>query len=348
MTAAIDVSLLICTRNRAASLAATLESVERAAAFAGGTSVEIILVDNGSVDDTPERLAEWQGRQAFPVRLVDEPHAGLARARNAGLAVCNGRIVAMTDDDCVLHEAYFAAVGAAFDRVSGPAIIGGRILLGNPADLPVTIKLEDHPMIAPPGGFPGGFVMGANLAFSADILRSTGCFDERFGAGAPFVSAEDTDFLFRAAGLGVAIRYDPLMVVDHHHGRRDTSDETRLLAGYSFGDGALYAKYLFRDQRARRAIVADILAVRFDWTQPVRTHAGIRRFYWFRLRHKARGFAYFWRIALTARRQRLRSRDGDPAGLSAVRPAVSATRPHRWRHDRAGREPLSRSDRTRP
>lgn len=303
MTAAIDVSLLVCTRNRASSLAATLESVERAAAYAGSTTVEVVLVDNGSVDDTPQRLAQWQARQAFPVHLVHEPNPGLARARNTGLAHCTGRIIAMTDDDCVLHQDYFAAVCAAFERATGPAIIGGRILLGNPADLPVTIKLEDHPIVAPSAGFPGGFVMGANLAFTADVLAATGRFDERFGAGAPFISAEDTDFIFRAAGLGVAVLYDPFMVVDHHHGRRHTDDAIRLLTGYSFGDGALYAKYLFSDRRALCAILDDICAVRLDVTRPVTTHTGITWFYWFRLRHKARGFAYFWWVA---RRSKLR------------------------------------------
>ncbi|RZT52942.1 GT2 family glycosyltransferase [Sphingomonas sp. BK036] len=307
MTQAIDVSLLVCTRNRASSLASTLESVERAAAYADHLAVEIVLVDNGSIDDTPRRLAQWQAMQPFSVHLVHEPHPGLARARNTGLARCTGRIVAMTDDDCVLHENYFSALCDAFERVSRPAIIGGRILLGNPADLPVTIKLEDHPMVAPSQGFPGGFVMGANLAFTADVRRLTGCFDERFGAGAPFIAAEDTDFLFRAAGLGVAVLYDPRMVVDHHHGRRDVDDETRLLAGYSFGDGALYAKYLFSDRRALRAIVDDILAVRFDLTRPVTTHAGIRRFYWFRLRHKSRGFTYFWWIAIRSKLRRIMS-----------------------------------------
>jgi glycosyltransferase involved in cell wall biosynthesis len=307
VTQAIDVSLLVCTRNRASSLASTLESVERAAAYADDLAVEVVLVDNGSIDDTPRRLAQWQAMQAFPVHLVHEPHPGLARARNTGLTRCTGRIVAMTDDDCVLHENYFSALCAAFERVSGPAIIGGRILLGNPADLPVTIKLEDHPMVAPSRGFPGGFVMGANLAFTADVRRLTGCFDERFGAGAPFIAAEDTDFLFRAAGLGVSVLYDPLMVVDHHHGRREIDDETRLLAGYSFGDGALYAKYFFSDRRALRAIVDDILAVRFDLTRPVTTHVGIRRFYWVRLRHKARGFACFWWIAIRSKRQRIMS-----------------------------------------
>lgn len=65
MTAAVDVSLLVCTRNRAGSLAATLESVERAATYARNTTVEVVVVDNGSVDNTPQRLAQWQAGQTY-------------------------------------------------------------------------------------------------------------------------------------------------------------------------------------------------------------------------------------------------------------------------------------------
>lgn len=291
----IEVSLLICTRNRSSSLGTTLASVAHAVAQAPDTAVEVILVDNGSSDDTPDVLASWRAEQAFPVRLVREDRPGLAAARNAGLAWVRGRIIAMTDDDCVLHADYFAALVRAFGEAPGPAVIGGRILLGDPRDLMVTVKLEDHPMIADPRGFPGGFVMGANLAFGADVLALVGPFDERFGAGAPFVAAEDTDFLFRATGLGIPLRYDPRMTVDHHHGRRDTREERQLLTGYSFGDGALYAKHLFRDGRVLRAIMRDVGDLRRDLRDPVRTHAGIRRFYGFRLFHKARGLCAYWR-----------------------------------------------------
>jgi len=90
--------------------------------------------------------------------------------------------------------------------------------------------------------------------------------------------------------LGIQLLYDPLIVVDHHHGRRDVADETRLLAGYSFGDGALYAKHWRTDRRARRMLLADVGDVRLDLLRPVTTHAGVRLFYCFRLFHKARGF----------------------------------------------------------
>ena len=291
----IDVTVLICTRNRVRALAAALASLTRAAMRADGVSIEAIVVDNGSTDETPALLDRWAAGQRFPVRAIREDVAGLARARNAGLAHRGGAIVAMTDDDCVLHRDYLIAIVNAFAATPGPAVIGGRILLGDPADLRVTVKLEDHAMVANPRAFPGGFVMGANLAFNADALGRIGGFDERFGAGAPFVAAEDTDFLLRATKLGIPVLYDPYIVVDHHHGRREVEDETRLLAGYSFGDGALYAKHLLRDRRIAGFVLSDLWALTQDFIRPATSHAGIPRFQGFRLFHKIRGMLAYGR-----------------------------------------------------
>ncbi|WP_333840350.1 glycosyltransferase family 2 protein [Novosphingobium sp.] len=300
------ISLLVCTRDRAHALPALLASIEQAVAAAPEIAVEVVIVDNGSSDATPSVLAAWCAAQCFATRVLREERAGLARARNRGLGVVGGAIVAMTDDDCVLHRDYFTALLRCFAEVMAPAIIGGRILPGNPQDLPVTLKLEDHPMVANPAAFPGGFVMGANLAFTRCVLQRVGPFDERFGAGAPFVAAEDTDFLFRASGQGIVLRYDPRFAVDHHHGRRAIGEETRLLAGYSFGDGALYAKHLLRDRRIWAAILTDIRDLGEDLRRPVTAHRGIRHFYRFRLRHKLRGACAFvvhtLRLALTAHR----------------------------------------------
>jgi glycosyltransferase involved in cell wall biosynthesis len=289
----IDVTLLICTRDRAASLARTLRSITVAAA-AASTSLEVVIVDNGSTDDTAVRLASWQAEQAVAVTIVDEPRAGLARARNAGLAQARGRIIAMTDDDCVLDPGFVPIVVARFAAAAGPTIIGGRILPGDAADLPVTIKTEDFAMVADPRTFPGAFVMGANLAFTRDVVDRIGDFDERFGAGGSFVAAEDTDFLFRALAGGIDVHYDPHFVVTHHHGRRSPAELRRLLAGYAFGDGALYAKH-----RRHPVIVATLakdlsLGIADLWSRD-RPFPDIRYFYAFRLRHLCRGFVAYHR-----------------------------------------------------
>lgn len=295
----IDLSLLICTRNRSRSLAATLASVEAAAGQWSDGRIELILVDNGSTDATAAVIRHWATDRPFIVRLLSEPLPGLARARNMALRAARGRIVAMTDDDCVLHPDYFTRLASAFAEQPAPVIIGGRILLGDPADLTLTVKLEDHPMIAEPGVFPGGFVMGANLAFSADVRCLVGPFDERFGAGAPFRAAEDTDFLMRAQALGVAIRYDPGFTVDHHHGRRREDEGVALLAGYGFGDGALYAKHIGSDRRVRRWLAQDLHNLGDRFAGPVAT---IRHFHAFRLRHVLAGFAAYARAAIRSPR----------------------------------------------
>jgi len=284
------VTLMVCTRDRRERLAETLASVSRAVAAAPGIAADAVLVDNGSTDGTPALLADWAARQPFPVALVSEPRPGLARARNAGLARARGRLIALTDDDCTLATDYLPQLLAAFAAGPHAGVIGGRVLAGDPDDLPITLKLEDHPMEAPPRGFPGGFVIGANLAFTARALAAVGPFDERFGAGARFRSAEDTDFLFRALGRGIAVRYDPRFVVWHHHGRRRFDEARRLLAGYAHGDGALYAKHLFRDRRAAAALWADLRLAATQGAGVDTPHPDIRRFALFRLRHGLAGF----------------------------------------------------------
>jgi glycosyltransferase involved in cell wall biosynthesis len=64
--------------------------------------VEVIVVDDGSTDDTAAVLAQWQARDAR-VRAVHQHNGGLAAARNAGLNVACGQYVAFLDADDVIH-----------------------------------------------------------------------------------------------------------------------------------------------------------------------------------------------------------------------------------------------------
>ncbi len=70
----IHVSLLLCTRDRGDRLDPTLTSITRAVAAAPDVAVEVVIVDNGSTDATPTRLAAWAAEQPFPVVLLTEPH----------------------------------------------------------------------------------------------------------------------------------------------------------------------------------------------------------------------------------------------------------------------------------
>lgn len=283
------VSILICTRNRGVKLRDTLDSITRAADVAR-LPIEAIVVDNGSTDDTSQVVRTWAAHQTFPAKLIYEGQPGLSRARNAGLPKAQAPIIAMSDDDCVLHPDYFLRLQASFGAESGPAIVGGRIELGDALDLPITIKTDLSGSTLTPKTYPGGFVMGANLAFTADVPALVGKFDERFGAGAKFVAAEDTDFLLRADRKGIPIRYDPSFVVDHFHGRRLEAEAQSLARGYNFGDGALYAKHLMKDARIMMWMQWDLKRAIRDIYRPKAPNLGIRRFGQFTLGHRLRGF----------------------------------------------------------
>ena len=78
-----SVSIIVCTRDRAESLRRTLDSLS-ACEPPADLSVELVVVDNGSTDHTPQ-IVEKATFHGLPVRRVYESAPGLSRARNAGL-----------------------------------------------------------------------------------------------------------------------------------------------------------------------------------------------------------------------------------------------------------------------
>lgn len=241
MTNDIQISVVICTRNRGVQLEACLASFQELA-FDGAW--ELVIVDNSSTDNTAEVIARAEKQSRFAMRRAFEAVPGLARARNRGLSLAQGEIVAFTDDDCYPDGGYLAALHACFaDREC--AFGGGRVLLFDPRDRRVTIQESaDCKSIAPNSFIRSGMMHGANMAFRRESLVCVNGFDERLGAGTFFRSGEDTDMFRRLSLAGMKGVYDPNIVVRHHHGRNTAEAERRLLSGYCRGRGACMAKYV--------------------------------------------------------------------------------------------------------
>jgi GT2 family glycosyltransferase len=245
--AAPAAALVICTRDRAAYLPACLEAV---AAMRPAVPWELVLVDNGSRDGTPGVLADFASRAPFPVAVVHEPRAGLAAARNAGVAAARAPLLLFTDDDCYPAPDFIERWIEVFadSRVGWG---GGRILLHDPDDYPITIRTDEHLTPVPAGGFiEPGLVQGANMAFRRAVVYEIGGFDPALGPGGLF-NFEDLDASSRAAAAGYPGGFFPGPVAYHHHRRRQNAEIEALARSYDRGRGAYFASLLLRRQAPR-------------------------------------------------------------------------------------------------
>jgi len=169
-----SVSVVIPTRDRVALLVTTLRSV----LWQDGVDLEVIVVDDGSTDATPEVVAAAGDARVTLVRR-DEPH-GLAAARNLGAGRANGEWVGFVDDDDVwgpdkLARQLAAAVGADRGWVYvGAVAVGERLAIvsGKPPPSPEAVMAALPRSNPVPGG-------GSNVVMRRDLFERVGGFDER-------------------------------------------------------------------------------------------------------------------------------------------------------------------------
>ncbi|MEP7088233.1 MAG: glycosyltransferase family 2 protein [Gemmatimonadota bacterium] len=231
-------SLIVCTRDRSGFLDACFAAIARLR-FEG--EWELVVVDNGSADDTAQRLVALSATISAPVRIVYEPRAGLGRARNAGVRASSGELLAFTDDDCYPARDYLKQVVESFADGSLD-YIGGRILLHDDGDHAITIRVDTEPIPIPPGTVVAtGLIQGANMAFRRHALERIGGFDDALGPGTPFCN-DDVDAVARASAAGHTGSYVPGPVVYHHHRRGGAEEIAALWRSYDRGRGAYFAK----------------------------------------------------------------------------------------------------------
>jgi len=286
-----QLSLVLCTRNRLPQLKASLGRILELRCRAPW---QLIVVDNGSTDGTWSWLRALAPPRGATFEVIQEPTPGLSRARNAGVRIARGEIVAFTDDDCYPTGSYLDDV---LDVFASPEIdyCGGRLLPYDSTDLPAPgmVKTSVSPLLFPPKTFmPPGAIIGANMAFRRRVLETTGPFDLLLGIGSVSRAAEETDLIFRASWCGFTGFYAPALTVMHHHQRTTQLEVERVVRGYHVSNGAFYIKHILR--KPTRMLVGK------NWYWSVRAHElrGIVQ-----LAREVRGaLIYLWHDGLLRRR----------------------------------------------
>jgi glycosyltransferase involved in cell wall biosynthesis len=244
MTTAI--SIVVSTRNRADILARCLDAL-----FACKTphAWELIVVDNGSTDRTLDYLRSIEAT-SVPVGIIREEKRGASNARNAGWRVAKADVIAFVDDDCYVAPDYIDQMLAVFnDATIGFA--GGRVLLYDRADLPLTLQESNELVRFAPNTFvAAGNILSANMACRRSTSERIGGFDPMMGPGTRHC-CEDVTAVAMAVWSGIEGVYSPGPTVYHHHGRKTQAEKRKLLAYYLRGTGAYYAKFILRPDSRR-------------------------------------------------------------------------------------------------
>ncbi len=219
----MDISVIICTRNRCESLKETLESLLRQE-YVGQCAYEIIVVDNKSTDRTKEAVDKFMSRFNGRLRYAFEPSPGLSFARNNGIREAKGTIIAFTDDDCVVDPQWIHAIHICA-RETGFDALGGKILPVYPSGTPGWIRANEDLLCGPivfhdhgegtkPYQKPMIEMVGANMAFRRTIFADCGLFRTDLGAGRGTMG-EDTEIFKRIAQKTNKIYYRGDVVVRH-------------------------------------------------------------------------------------------------------------------------------------
>ena len=207
------ISVVLCTRNRGASLHSTLQSLAQAVVL-GDLDVELIVVNNGSTDSTAEVVRGFT-ISGMAARYVSEPKIGKGYAYNAGVTAAQGEVLLFTDDDVRVPSDWVERMCRPILNGEAEAVQGGVRLaphLERPwltGCLRLWLAAVEHPNIRPEG------LVGANMAIRRETLAATGGFDPRLGPGAAGFF-DDTMVGWAIERAGGRILYLPGVAVEHH------------------------------------------------------------------------------------------------------------------------------------
>jgi glycosyltransferase involved in cell wall biosynthesis len=215
-----SVSVVIATYNRAPLVPRTIENMLAQSL----RPREIIVVDDGSTDETPRALARF----GEPVHYVRQPNRGPAAARNAGLALATGRFIQFMDDDDLMSlnkiEAQVEAIGSSgADMAYGPwvqltmesdsATQCGHILQSRP--VPPRLPLYEWHLR-------GWALILQSCLFTRDVIARAGSLRE------DLFLTDDTEFLNRLLCANPKVVFSDACLVFHrmHSGNKLSEEGT--------------------------------------------------------------------------------------------------------------------------
>lgn len=210
----------------------TLDECLRSLANLSYPDYEVIVIDDGSTDNTPEIVARHD------VRCLRTENRGLSCARNLGIESATGEIVAFIDSDAYADPDWLYFMVKALSEQKAAAVGGPNLAPpqdgftaacidyapGNPTHVLVDDERAEH-------------VPGCNMAFRKDALAAIGGFDDAHRA-----AGDDVDVCWKLLVRDETIAFSPGAFVWHHR-RPTVRAYLRQQRGYGFAEAHLKRRY---------------------------------------------------------------------------------------------------------
>jgi glycosyltransferase involved in cell wall biosynthesis len=188
------------THNRARYLGRALESLVKQTMETD--RLEIIVIDDGSDDETQKLVGEMMGKHPTIKLVSSERNLGSSGARNLGLAQATGQDILFTDDDCIPQNYWAEAMSAALDD---EPVVAGCIEVSNSKYVKLCHNISHfHPFIPRRRSGPVDFMAGANMGLRRNVMDELGGFDDKM------ILAGDMQLCLRARSRG----YQPYLTAE--------------------------------------------------------------------------------------------------------------------------------------
>jgi O-antigen biosynthesis protein len=214
------VTVTVATKNREDTIGDAIESLLKL--DFPKDRYEVIVVDDGSTDKTPEIAKSFVSDTAPLVRYIRQDYAGLSVARNRGITEGRGDLFCFMDDDAVAEPDWLTGMVDTADRHPDVECFGGRIVLRLEGHAPKTCEQESlgATLDLGPNEQIVDRIKGANMGMRRSAFERNGMFNP-----ALVWRGDEDDWVGRLQAIGGKVMYVPTGLVWH----RRTKSDLRLL-----------------------------------------------------------------------------------------------------------------------
>jgi glycosyltransferase involved in cell wall biosynthesis len=209
-------TIQLCTYNRAALLERVLDACFEQTV--GADAYEVVLVNDGSTDNTPAVIERAVSRAGCRFEVVNQANSGLAKGRNAGISRASGRRIIFIDDDVLPLPNFVEEHLRSHERTPLAVVRGGAINVENFDELPPPHWNIKH--------YSGNFFWTTNVSVPLATIRAIGGFNESFSE----YGWEDIDVGLRLRFGGVRGVFNPKALAYHYKPRPRSGNVEKMVA----------------------------------------------------------------------------------------------------------------------